>query len=184
MPWHWGTTLRLNRNKWSKRRQKSFNVEQCSVINPGKNNVNHACTVLTSDLAVTNKEELPLSVPKLKAQDKSRKPSSCWASPGTAFGTRTWAPLPVCETLVHPHVGRHVQFGCLQLKDKVELQGKNKEQKRATRMIKERDKLFYMERRKMLKLFCSLKSGSAETTSEQEPGSRRRKGRQADPGYE
>lgn len=48
------------------------------------------------------------------------------------------------------------------LRDKAELQ---KVQKRVTTMIKERDKLLYMERLKMLKLFHSLESRSAETIS-------------------
>jgi len=71
--------------------------------------------------------------------------------------------LPVHKTLVHPHLAYYVQFQFLQLKDKVELQ---KLQKRATGMIKKRDKLLYMERPKMLKLFCSLEPKSAEPVSE------------------
>lgn len=69
-----------------------------------------------------------------------------------------------------------MQFCFLQLKDKVDLQ---QVQKSTNRMIKDRDKLLYMERLKMLKLFCSLESESAEIMSEwkQETRNRRRKGK-------
>lgn len=105
-------------------------------------------------------------------------PAQCWTGI-TRNGIKNMtlsAFLPVHKTPVRPHLGYYVQFCFLQLKDKVDLQ---QVQKSTNRMIKDRDKLLYMERLKMLKLFCSLESESAEIMSEwkQETRNRRRKGK-------
>lgn len=67
-----------------------------------------------------------------------------------------------------------MQFWFLQLKDKVEVQ---KVQKKPTKTMKERDKVLYVERLKMLKLVPRIES--AETMNERKQGTRhrRRKGK-------
>ena len=120
--------------------------------------------MLNSDLVVTNQErDLGVATTSSEAaqcagQVKEAKKLLGITRNGIKNMTRS-AFRPVHKTLVHPHLGYYVQFWFSQLEDKVELQ---KVQKRATRMIKERDKLLYMERLKMLKPFCSLESESAE----------------------
>lgn len=124
--------------------------------------------MLNSDLVVTNQERhlgvATTSPEAAQCTGQVKEVKKLLGITRNASKNRTLSAfLPVHKTLVYPHLGYYVQFCFLQLKDEVELQ---KVQKKATRMIKERDKLLYMERLKMLKLFCSLESESAEIMSE------------------
>lgn len=84
------------------------------MISLGKNNLNHACTVLNSDFAVTNQER-DLGVAATSPEDaqcaevKEAKKLLGITKNGIKNTTPT-ASLPVGKTLVHPHLGFYVKF--------------------------------------------------------------------------